>query len=227
MLGSKVLAAALQVLAITAGPVLVARQRDVITGAIGMVQGSLQKLDTAIKQLSATDPNTAVGVLNAAQGAQTTLEKAATQISGADDLSLIGALGLQQTAGDLVTQVQTTLGDLEQKKPVFDQLGVSSVVADSLQQQKEGSGQLSEMLLSKIPAIARPIAQKSTGQLDTAIDSAIATFRSPAAAKAVPPAVPAAPAAPAAPIVAPAVSKRAASPAAPAGAAAAVGAAAV
>ncbi|KAK1590390.1 uncharacterized protein LY79DRAFT_515837 [Colletotrichum navitas] len=229
MLGSKVLAAALHVLAITAGPVLVARQKDVITGAISMVQGSLQNLDTAIKQLSASDPNTAVGVLNAAQGAQTTLQVAATQISGADDLGLVGALGLQQTAGDLVTQVETTLGDLEQKKPVFDQLGVSSVVADSLEQQKAGSGQLGEMLLSKIPAIARPIAKKSTGQLDTAIDSAIATFKMPPAAMPATPAVPAVPAAPAAPAVpaAPAAPARAASPAAPAGGAAAIGAAAV
>ncbi|KAK2060000.1 hypothetical protein LY76DRAFT_485261, partial [Colletotrichum caudatum] len=194
MLGSKVLSGALYALAIAAGPVLVARQKDVITGAIGMVQSSLQKLDTAVNKLSATDPNTAVGVLNAAQGAQTTLEKAATQISGADNLGLIGALGLQQTAGDLVTQVETTLGDLEKKKPVFDQLGVSPVVADALQQQKAGSGQLQEMLLSKIPAIARPIAEKSTGQLSTAIDSAIKTFQKPAAAKPAAPAVPAVPA---------------------------------
>ncbi|KAK2049525.1 cell wall protein, partial [Colletotrichum somersetense] len=190
MLGSKVLSATLYALAITAGPVLVARQKDVITGAIGMVQSSLAKLDTAVKGLTATDPNSAVGVLNAAQGAQSTLEKAASQISGADNLGLFGALGLQQTATDLVTQVTTTLGDLEKKKPVFDQLGVSSVVADALQQQKSGSGQLQEMLLSKIPAIARPIAQKSTGQLSTAIDSAIATFQKPAAAKPAAPAVP-------------------------------------
>ncbi|KAK1990145.1 hypothetical protein LX36DRAFT_621172, partial [Colletotrichum falcatum] len=196
MLGSRVLAVALQALAISAGPVIVARKGkgDVITGAIGMVMTSLKKLDTAVNSVSATDANSLQGVLTAAQGAQTTLEKAATQIQGADDLGLFQALGLQQTAGDLVTQVQTTLGDLEKKKPVFDQLGVSSVVADQLQAQKTGSNQLQETLLSKLPAIARPIAEKSTGELGTAIDSAIATYKKPPAAKPATPAVPAAPA---------------------------------
>ncbi|CCF42957.1 cell wall protein, partial [Colletotrichum higginsianum] len=188
MLGSQVLLVALQAWAVTAGPVIVPRQKDVITGALGMVQSSLTKLDTAVNALTATDANSAVGVLNAAQGAQSSIEKATSKIEAADNLGLFGALGLQQTATDLVGQVQTTLGDLEKKKPVFDQLGVTSVVSDALQQQKAGSGQLGEMLLSKVPAIARPIAKKSTGQLTEAIDKAIATFKKPAAAK--PPAAP-------------------------------------
>ncbi|GKT49512.1 cell wall mannoprotein 1 [Colletotrichum spaethianum] len=211
MHGSQVLLVALQAWAIAAGPVLVPRQKDVITGALGMVQSSLKQLDTAVNKLSATDANSAVGVLNAAQGAQSMIEKATSQISNADNLGLFGALGLQQTATDLVGQVQTTLGDLEKKKPVFDQLGVTSVVSDALQQQKSGSGQLGDMLLSKVPAIARPIAQKSTGQLTEAIDSAIATFKKPAAAKPAAPAAPAKPpAAPAAPAVAAAAAAAAA-----------------
>ncbi|KAK6211685.1 cell wall protein [Colletotrichum tabaci] len=207
MLGSQVLLVALQAWAVTAGPVIVPRQKDVITGALGMVQSSLTKLDTAVNALTATDANSAVGVLNAAQGAQSSIEKATSKIEAADNLGLFGALGLQQTATDLVGQVQTTLGDLEKKKPVFDQLGVTSVVSDALQQQKAGSGQLGEMLLSKVPAIARPIAKKSTGQLTEAIDKAIATFKKPAAAKppAAPPAAPAAPAAAAAAAAAAAV----------------------
>ncbi|KAJ0165903.1 hypothetical protein CTA2_9532 [Colletotrichum tanaceti] len=188
MLGSQVLLVALQTLAVTAGPAaILPRQRDAITGALGMVQSSLTKLDTAVNALSATDANSAVGVLNAAQGAQASIEKATSRIEAADELGIFGALGLQQTATDLVGQVQTTLGDLEKKKPVFDQLGVTSVVSDALQQQKAGSGALGETLLTKVPAIARPIAQKSTGQLTEAIDKAIATFKkAPAAGPAAP-----------------------------------------
>ncbi|KAL0933930.1 cell wall protein [Colletotrichum truncatum] len=188
----QILLIALQAWAITAAPILASRQAKTITTALGMVQTSLEKLDTAVKGLSASDPNSAVAVLNGAQGAQSALEKATSMIEGANNLGLIGALGLQQTADGVVGQVQTTLGDLTAKKPVFDQLGVTSVVSDALQQQKAGSGQLSEALLSKVPAIARPIAQQSTGQLTEALDGAIAAFSKPAAK---PPAAPKPPAA--------------------------------
>ncbi|OHE91300.1 cell wall protein [Colletotrichum orchidophilum] len=176
MLGLQVLLVALQAWAITAAPLLAARQADTITTALGMVQTSLEKLDTAVKGISASDPNSVAPVLNAATGSQEALTKATSMIDGASNLGLFGALGLQQTADGLVGQVQTTLGDLSQKKPVFDQLGVSSVVADALQQQKTGSGALGDTLLQKVPAIARPIAQQSTGQLTEALDSAIAVF---------------------------------------------------
>ncbi|TDZ14903.1 Cell wall mannoprotein 1 [Colletotrichum sidae] len=176
MYAFRILLVALQAWAIAASPILVARQRDIITSALTGVQKSLQNLDTAVRGLSASDPNSAVAVLNGAQGAQEALSKATTMISGADNLGLFGALGLQQTADGLVTQVQTTLGDLTQKKPVFDQLGVTSVVSDALQQQKAGSGALASTLLEKVPAIARPIAEQSTGQLTEALDKAIAAF---------------------------------------------------
>ncbi|KXH68103.1 cell wall protein [Colletotrichum salicis] len=176
MLGFQVLLVALQAWAITAAPLLVARQKDTITTALGMVQGSLEKLDTAVKGISASDANSVAPVLTAAQSSQDALVKATSMIDGADSIGLFGALGLQQTADGLVTQVQTTLGDLSQKKPVFDQLGVTSVVKDALMQQKSGSGQLGDTLLSKVPAIARPIAQQSTGALTEALDGAIATF---------------------------------------------------
>lgn len=205
MFALRILLVALQAWAIAASPVLVPRQKDTITAALGMIQTSLKSLDTSVRSLSAKDPNTAVAVLNSAQGAQSSIEQATAMIQGADNIGLFGALGLQQSATDVVDTVTTTLGSLTQKKPVFDQLGVSSVVSDALQQQKTGSTALSEALLSKVPALARPIAEQSTGQLTEALDNAIAAFKQPAApaaggaAAAAPPKAPAAaPAAPAA-----------------------------
>lgn len=184
MYALQVLLVSLQAWAVVAAPhpkILVSRQKDTITTALGMVQGSLEGLDTAVKALSVSDPNSVAGVLTAAQASQSALDTATTMIDGADNLGLFAAIGLQGTADGLVTQVQTTLGDLSQKKPVFDQLGVTSVVADSLQQQKAGSTKLGDTLLTKVPAIAKPIAQMSTGQLGEALDSAIAVFNQPAA----------------------------------------------
>lgn len=169
----------LSVAAVTAQPVE-SRQADAIKAALMPVMDSLKSLDTAIKGLSA-DPQSALPILNASDTASKTLTDAGTKIQAAQDLGLFGALGLQQTAGDLTTQVQTTVGDLTAKKAVLDQLGVTSVAVDALNKQKSASGTLSTALLSKIPALAKPIAQQSTDQIGQALDMGIQALSAPAA----------------------------------------------
>lgn len=159
---------------------LESRQADAIKSALMPVMASLKSLDTAINGLT-SDPQTALPILNASDSASQTLTEAGSKIQAADDLTLIGALGLQQTAGDLTTQVQTTIGDLTAKKAVLDQLGVTSVAVGALQKQKTASGGLSTALLSKVPAIAKPIAQKSTDQIGQALDMGIQMLSAPAA----------------------------------------------
>lgn len=156
------------------------RQADAIKAALMPVMASLQSLDTAINGLT-TDPQSALPILNASDSASKTLTDAGTKIQAADDLGIFGALGLQQTAGDLTKQVQTTIGDLTAKKPVLDQLGVTSVAVDALNKQKTASGGLSTALLSKVPAIAKPIAQQSTDQISQALDMGIQALSQPAA----------------------------------------------
>lgn len=164
------------------------RQADAIKSALMPVMKSLTDLDTAIKGLT-TDPNTAAPILSASQSASSTLGDAATKINAADDLGIFGALGLQQTGTDLATMVQTTITDLMAKKPVLDQLGVTSVAVQSLQQQKSASGGLSTALLSKVPAIAKPIAKQSTDKIGKALDDGIAGLSAaPAAGAATTPA---------------------------------------
>lgn len=169
----------LSILALTAAAVVTAhplqtradverRQVDAIKAALTPVMQSLKSLDTAINGLT-TDPNSALPILNASDSASKTLSAAATKIQSADNLGLIGALGLQQTGTDLATQVQTTIGDLTAKKAVLDQLGVTTVAVQALQQQKSASGGLTSALLGKVPALARPIAQQSTDQISQAL----------------------------------------------------------
>lgn len=149
------------------------RQADAIKAALAPVMTSLKDLDTAINGLT-TDPNTAAPILTSSQAASKALSGAATKINAADDLGLIGSLGLQQTGTDLATQVQTTIGDLTAKKPVLDMLGVTPIALQALQQQKQDSGGLSDALLSKVPALARPIAGQSTDMISKALDDGIA-----------------------------------------------------
>ncbi|KAI3398870.1 hypothetical protein diail_8379 [Diaporthe ilicicola] len=167
--------------AVLAAPVdLERRQADAIKSALAPVMSSLKDLDTAINGLT-TDPQTAAPILSSSQAASKALSSAATQIQAADNLGLIGSLGLQQTGTDLATQVTTTVGDLTAKKPVLDQLGVTPIALQALQQQKADSGGLSDALLSKVPALARPIAGQSTDMISKALDDGIAKLSAGAA----------------------------------------------
>lgn len=151
------------------------RQVDAIKDALAPVMTSLKDLDTAINGLT-SDPNTAAPILTSSQAASKALSGAATKIQAADDLGLFGSLGLQQTGTDLATQVTTTIGDLTAKKPVLDMLGVTPIALQALQQQKTDSGGLSDALLSKVPALARPIAGQSTDMISKALDDGIAAL---------------------------------------------------
>ncbi|KKY32826.1 putative cell wall protein [Diaporthe ampelina] len=151
------------------------RQVDAIKEALAPVMTSLMDLDTAINGLT-TDPQTAAPILSSSQAASQALSGAATKIQAADDLGLFGSLGLQQTGTDLATQVSTTIGDLTAKKPVLDMLGVTPIALQALQQQKADSGGLSDALLSKVPALARPIAGQSTDKISKALDDGIAAL---------------------------------------------------
>lgn len=151
------------------------RQAASIKSALMPVMQSLKDLDTAINGLT-TDPATAAPILTASTSASGSIKEAATQINAADDVGIFGALGLQQTGTDLATQVKTTIGDLMAKKPVLDQLGVTSVAVQSLQQQKAASGGLSTALLSKVPALAKPIAKESTDMISKSLDDGIAAL---------------------------------------------------
>ncbi|KXH60269.1 hypothetical protein CSAL01_03089 [Colletotrichum salicis] len=200
------------------------RQLSVIQGAVTSVQGALTKLNTAVQGVG-NDVASAQPILAASTEVQNTLSKAATDIQGAQPLQLQEALGLQQTATDLTSSATTLIDSLVSKKSNFDQIGVSSVVLQNLQQQKTASASLGTAIVSKVPAIGQGIAQQSIDQITAALDKGIQAYSAGGAAPAgakpatnttAPPA--AAPAKPKTPAAAPAAPKTpAAAPKAPAG----------
>ncbi|KAL3300165.1 cell wall protein [Colletotrichum asianum] len=179
------------------------RQLQTIQGALTSVQDSLGNLDTAVKALSASDPNSAANLLDASNKVQTSLKQGTQQIQGAQELSLTDALTLQQSAGGLTTAVQTAVTDLTNKKPELDKLGATSVAVDQLKQQKAVAGDFSTAVVSKVPAIGQSIAQQSVDQINQSLDGGIQALSAGGAQQggaggAAAPADPAAPAAPAA-----------------------------
>ncbi|KAK3307696.1 hydrophobic surface binding protein A-domain-containing protein [Chaetomium strumarium] len=148
------------------------RDLGTIQSAIGTVQSALEKLNTAVNGLTA-DPQTAAPILTASQNAQAALQKATQDISGSDELGLISALRLQQMANGLTSAVQTAMDSLVAKKPVLDQLGVTSVAVMSLQTQQSASAAFGDALVSKVPAIGRGLARQSINQVNEILDKGI------------------------------------------------------
>lgn len=151
-----------------------------MTDRLTLLQTSLHTntTNTPWQAVSASDPSTLQGVLTASTNAQNSIQSATTSISGTTALSLTDALTLQQSATGLSTSVNTTVNALIAKKAVFDQVGASSVVGQQLQAQKTGAASLGTAIVSKVPAIGQTIAQQSIGQINTALDKAIAVYGS-------------------------------------------------
>ncbi|KAK2067289.1 hypothetical protein P8C59_001045 [Phyllachora maydis] len=164
-----------------AAPQLLKRDLATLQTAITNIASSLGALDKAIKGITA-DVSSTQPVLEAATAAQKVLSSAATNISASQPLSLSDALSLQTAGKDLTTAVNTTIGDLVAKKPVFDQMGVSSIVLTQLQAQKNASAALTAAIVSKIPAIGQGIANQTISQSTAVIDQAIAAFSAPGSA---------------------------------------------
>ncbi|PSR88677.1 hydrophobic surface binding protein A-domain-containing protein, partial [Coniella lustricola] len=163
-------------LAALAAPSLLKRDLQTIQSGITAVQTSLDNLGTAVDAVSATDPTTLTKVLSASQAAQDTIANTTTSIQGTTALSLTDALTLQQSATGLTTSANKTVTSLIAKKPVFDQLGVSTVVGQQLVAQKKGASALGNAIVSKVPAIGQSIAQQSIGQINTVLDQAITAY---------------------------------------------------
>ncbi|KAI3547083.1 hypothetical protein CSPX01_03915 [Colletotrichum filicis] len=160
------------------------RQLSVIQGAVTSVQGALTKLNTAVQGVG-NDVASAQPILAASTEVQNTLSKAATDIQGAQPLQLQEALGLQQTATDLTSSATTLIDTLVSKKPNFDQIGVSSVVLQNLQQQKTASASLGTAIVSKptnttAPPAAAPAKPKTPAAAPAAPKTPAAAPKAPA-----------------------------------------------
>jgi hypothetical protein len=176
------IALANNVLAIPAND-LTRRAGGAIPNAIGMVKTSVDKLDTAVLSIKNGSDVTALGnVATQATAVGDTIKKAQKMIENAPALSLIGALDVQQSASGLTSSLMKTTTDLISKKPQIQQAGLSQVVGMMLVMQKNQSTGLVNAISQKVPALARPLAQGQSNQVNAALDMAIKAFSGPGAA---------------------------------------------
>ncbi|TQN64559.1 hypothetical protein CSHISOI_10889 [Colletotrichum shisoi] len=184
---------------------------DDIEIALAPVFDSLQRVDAAVLALDGT-PNAAANLLGASQQITVTINQATLTVRASRDLSAAKSLMLRRTTDNLAAQTKTTVNDLVARKPILDQLGVSTVALQALQKQQMASMSLSESLAAKVPKIGQKEAAADMATLQSIFTQAIAAYSVPAAVPApgaaVPPPVapmpaPPAPIAPPAPLAPP------------------------
>ncbi|GKT41256.1 uncharacterized protein ColSpa_01437 [Colletotrichum spaethianum] len=164
---------------------------DNIQATLAPIFASLQNVDVAVLGLGT--PASAANLLAASQQVQVSLNQATVNVRAIGDLSAAKSLKLRQTTDSLASQTRSTLNDLVARKPILDQLGVSNVALQSLQQQRVATMSLSQALAEKVPRVGQKDATADQISLQAIFNQAIAAFSIPATpGAAVPaPAVPA------------------------------------
>ncbi|KAJ0163595.1 hypothetical protein CTA2_2740 [Colletotrichum tanaceti] len=153
---------------------------DDIETALAPVFGSLQSVDAAVLALDGT-PNAAANLLGASEQIQVTINQATLTVRASRDLSAAKSLRLRRTTDDLAAQTEATVNDLVARKPILDQLGVSTVALQSLQKQQIASMSLSEALAAKVPRVGQKEAAEDMASLQSVFTRAIAAYSVPGA----------------------------------------------
>jgi len=160
----------------TANPV--ARQLNVVKGAVESIASALTKLDTAVVAVSpSSEPKATTADLNGKSEAVLAAIKAGTtSIHDAKVLSLGDAIGLTQASTALSIAANTTVYDLIAKKPIFDKVGQSPVVLKQLQDQLVATSAFSTELVSKLPPAVASIGKTQAKVATDAIQHGIDVF---------------------------------------------------
>ncbi|KAF2665525.1 hypothetical protein BT63DRAFT_417082 [Microthyrium microscopicum] len=157
---------------------LVAADLATIQGEFTKIQAAVTNLDNSINGLtSSTDPTTAINTLVSQSNAVTdALNSGTTTVSATDDLSLTDSITLLSSSNSLVSAVNTTVTDLENKKSIVDAANADGTVVTQLQQQKTASQAFIAAVVSKVPSAAQSIANNQAQAVVTDLNNGIVFF---------------------------------------------------
>ncbi|KAK1973510.1 hypothetical protein LZ30DRAFT_538845, partial [Colletotrichum cereale] len=147
----------------------------IIETALAPVFGALSAVDLATVSLDGT-PAAANQLAAASEEAQAAVNEATIIVRATGDLTVAKSLKLRKSTETLASQTKTTLDDLVSRKPILDQLGVSSVALTSLEQQEAATMSLSDALTQKIPSIGQSEAASDKSEMEAMFNKAIAVY---------------------------------------------------
>ena len=128
-------------------------------------------------------PLGAIGLLQPSTDLQNAITDGTAKIQATDSLNLIDTLKLLPKINELSTATSESLDLLIEKKPLFDQAGVTAIVLDNLKKQQAGSAALQDAISSKLPWYIPQFIKDLAGQgPKQKLQEAVDKFSEPAAA---------------------------------------------
>ncbi|CEL03875.1 hypothetical protein ASPCAL05014 [Aspergillus calidoustus] len=149
-------------------------QRDLATiqGVITDIQGQVNSLQTAIE----ASPLDADAIIAQSNALVTTIQDGATTVNGQPVLTQIEALGLVSPVQDLAADVDTTIQALIGVKDDILDLGEGCTTLEALQAQAAAAQQLSDAIVSKVPAALEDIATELAATVSAAIQKGVDAY---------------------------------------------------
>ncbi|KAJ0423179.1 hydrophobic surface binding protein A-domain-containing protein [Aspergillus carlsbadensis] len=149
-------------------------QRDLATiqGVITDIQGQVNSLQTAIE----ATPLDADAIVSQSDALVSTIQDGATTVNGQPVLTQIEALGLVSPVQDLAADVDTTIQALIGVKDEILDLGEGCTTLEALQAQAAAAQQLSDAIVSKVPAALEDIATELAATISTAIQNGVDAY---------------------------------------------------
>ncbi|KAJ0119544.1 cell wall protein [Diaporthe amygdali] len=163
---------------------------------LGSIQASLGGVNTALASLDSAIINNAASpkVLISSMNVLQTIQQATTSINASQPLSLADTSNLKATTDSLVSNVNVTITDLINQKPVFDALNLEKVVLIQVQNIQGAALALASTLANKVDPAASSLAVDGIYDLTTALQRGVMVFEgNTAAASTAPQPAPAAP----------------------------------
>jgi hypothetical protein len=167
--------AVLSALALVAPGVLASpTQRDIATiqGVITDIQAQVNSLQTAI-EATPLDPD---AIVAQSETLVSTIQDGAATVNSQPVLSQIEALGLVSPVQDLAADVDTTVQALIGVKDDILALGEGCTTLEALQAQAAAAQQLSDAIVSKVPAALEDIATELAATVSTAIQNGVDAY---------------------------------------------------
>lgn len=154
-----------------------------IQASLGGVNTALGSLDSAILKNPA-DPKVLFSSINVLDS----IQQATASINASQPLGPADTSNLKATTDSLVSNVNVTVTDLINQKPVFDRLNLEKVVLLQVQNIQGAALVLASTLASKVDPTASALALDGISALNAALQRGVAVYSGIAAGATVPPA---------------------------------------
>ena len=155
------------------------RQVETINMVLQYINRDTTSLNQAVQSFNS--PADTQALIQAHTRLTQTVTTGAQQVSQAGSISLTDATQLQSSVGTLTKTIESTVGNLSQKKSLIIQSGAGTAVTQGLQQQLAGANQLSAGIVAKVPMSVQPLAQQLSVGISAALQKGVDSFADQAA----------------------------------------------